>query len=245
VPDLDVHQRGHTLVATISRGNGNRFTLEMISELARVVGDVRSHPGLRFVRIRAMGDSFCVGRDRPGSTLDELRDEAERIVALNESLRTSPLTIIAEVNGDAAGFGVGLVAASDIAVASRAARFWFPEIRSGLSPSVVIAWLTNTIGYKAAFDLVSTGEPIDAQRAASCGLITEAVPAASLEARVDERIDALAAMSQPAIREIKEFFVATRAMDGATAAAASVNALTVSALRVARERSGDPARKAT
>jgi methylglutaconyl-CoA hydratase len=238
VPDLDVRQHGHTLVATIQRGNDNLFTSEMISELARVVRDVRVHPSLLFMRIRAAGDVFCVGRDRSGSSLDELRGEAERIVDLNETLRTSPLTIIAEVNGDAAGFGVGLVAASDIAVASTDARFWFPEILGGLAPSVVIGWLAHTIAYKAAFDLVTTGEPIDAQRAASCGLITEAVPRVSLEARVDERIEILAAMSPPALREVKEFFAATRTMDAATAAAASVNALTVSALRVAREHSG-------
>jgi methylglutaconyl-CoA hydratase len=237
VPDLHVSQRGHTLLATIQRGNDNLFSCEMISKLARAVREVRADPALRFVRIRAVGDSFCVGRDRPGSTLYELHEEAEYIVDLNETLRTSPLTIIAEVNGDAAGFGVGLVAACDIAVASTDARFWFPEILSGLAPSVVIGWLVHTMDYKAAFDLVTTGETMDAQRAQSSGLITEAVPPVILEARVNERIEILSSMSPPALREIKEFFAATRPMDAPTAAAASVNALAISAFRVAGERS--------
>lgn len=235
--DLDVSQRGNTLIATIQRGNDNLFTSEMISKLARAVREGRADPAIRFVRVRAAGDVFCVGRDRTGSILDELREEAERIVDLNETLRTSPLTIIAEVNGDAAGFGAGLVAACDIAIASTDARFWFPEVLSGLAPSVVIGWLVHTIDYKAAFDLVTTGEPMDAQRAESCGLITEAVPKATVEARVDERIEILSSMSPPGLREIKEFFAATRPMDAPTAAAASVNALTISALRVAGERS--------
>jgi methylglutaconyl-CoA hydratase len=236
VPDLDVSERGHTLIAKVQRRDDNEFTSEMISKLSRVVRDARAYRSLRFVRIRAAGNVFCGGRERTGSTPEELRAEAELIVDLNETLRTSPLTIVAEVNGDAAGFGVGLVAASDIAVASMEARFSFPEILGGLAPTVVISWLAQTLPYKLAFDLVTTGEPIDAQRAASWGLITEAVPSHGLEARVDERIEGLAALSTPALREVKEFFAASRGMDAASAAAASINALTVSALRVGSER---------
>ena len=236
MPDLDVSERGPTLIAKVQRRDDNEFTSEMISKLSRVVRDARAHPSLRFVRICAVGNVFCGGRERTGSSPEELRAEAERIVALNETLRASPLTIVAEVNGDAAGFGVGLVAASDIAVASTEARFWFPEILGGLAPTVVISWLAHTLSYKAAFDLVTTSEPIDAQRAASWGLITEAVPRNGLEARVNERIEGLAALSAPALREVKEFFAATRGMDPPSAATASINALTVSAIRVESER---------
>lgn len=236
MPDLDVSERGHTLVAKVQRSNDNKFTSEMISELSGVVRDARAHPSLRFVRIRGAGNVFCAGRERAGTTPEELRSEAERIVDLTETLRTSPLTIVAEVNGDAAGFGVGLVAASDIAVASTEARFWFPEILGGLAPTVVISWLAHTLSYKTAFDMVTTSEPMDAQRAASRGLITEAVPRSGLEGRVDERIEGLAALSPSALREVKQFFAAMRGMNAATAATASINALTVSALRVASER---------
>jgi methylglutaconyl-CoA hydratase len=170
-----------------------------------------------------------------------LRGEAARIVRLNETLVTSPLTVIAEVHGDAAGFGAGLVAATDIAVAAEDARFWFPEILGGLAPSIVISWLAKTIPHKVAFDLVTTGDRIDAREAQRLGLVTAVVPAPELEAAVDERLKRLSAMSEGAIKEIKQFFVRIRGLDPAASATASVEALALSAVRnkADKERAGD------
>jgi methylglutaconyl-CoA hydratase len=230
--DLDLEHRGHTLVATAGR---DVFTSAMIHELTAAVAGAATTPALRFVRIRARGDVFCVGRERGGRTPQDLRREARDIVCLNETLRTSPLTIVCEVNGDAAGFGAGIVAASDVAIASRAARLWFPEILAGLAPTVVISWLAAAVPHKAAFDLVATGDAITAEEAARLGLFTRAVPADALERTVDEHIERLAGADPIALREIKEFFVGTRTMGPVAAAAASVDALTISALRLAGE----------
>jgi methylglutaconyl-CoA hydratase len=233
---LDIERRDDTLIATARRGDENLFTSEMVVGLTSAVQDAGSEDSIRFVRIRSGARVFCVGRERGGSTPEELRTAAQNIVALNETLRTSPLTIVAEVNGDAAGFGAGIVAACDMAVASREARFWFPEVLAGLAPSIVISWLARTIPYKHAFDMVTTGKKIDAEQAATWGLVTEAVPAEAVGDTVDERLTALARSNTAAQREIKRFFASTRTMDAAAAASASVDALTVSALRGAAER---------
>jgi methylglutaconyl-CoA hydratase len=236
--DIDLEQRGHTLVATTGR---DVFTSAMIHELTSAVAGAASTPSLRFVRIRARGDVFCVGRERGGRSAQVLRREASDIVRLNEMLRTSPLTVVCEVNGDAAGFGAGIVAASDVAIASRDARLWFPEIVAGLAPTVVISWLAAAVPHKAAFDMVTTGDAITAEDAARLGLLTRAVPADELERTVDEHIERLAAADPIALREIKEFFVAARTMGPVGAAAASVDALTISALRLVGERgAGSP-----
>jgi methylglutaconyl-CoA hydratase len=230
--DLDLEQRGHTLVATAGR---DVFTSAMIHELTAAVAGAATTPALRFVWIRARGDVFCVGRERGGRTPQDLRREARDIVRLNETLRTSPLTIVCEVNGDAAGFGAGIVAASDVAIASRAARLWFPEILAGLAPTVVISWLAGAVPHKAAFDLVATGDAITAEEAVRLGLVTRAVPADALERTVDSHIERLAGADPIALREIKEFFVGARTMGPVAAAAAAVDALTISALRLAGE----------
>jgi methylglutaconyl-CoA hydratase len=234
--DLDIERRDDTLIATARRGDGNLFTSEMIVGLTSAVQSAASEGSIRFVRIRSGAAVFCVGREREESTPEELRTAAQNIVALNEALRTSPLTVVAEVNGDAAGFGAGLVAACDLAVASRDARFWFPEVLAGLAPSIVISWLAHTIPYKHAFDMVASGNKIDAEQAATWGLITEAVAAEDVVDTVDDRLGALARTNASAQREIKRFFASTRTMDAAAAASASVDALTVSALRGAAER---------
>lgn len=229
---LEIERRGATLVATVERGEQNSFSGEMIDALADAIDGAGDDGSTVFVRLRARGDVFVLARDREGTTPDELRAEAARIVRINETLRTSPLISIAEVNGDAAGFGVGIVAASDIAVASTAATFRFPEITYGLAPTVVISWASKVLPGKRAFEMAVTGEPIDAETAERIGLITEAVPPDRVEARVDERIAAMQGSSPAALREIKRFFVHVRGMDPASASSSSIDPLVLASLRM-------------
>lgn len=223
---------GPVLTATIDAGEGNRFTREMMDALLSSVADAGRDDRIRFLRVRSVGPAFCLGRQKGGTSLDEVRAMAARIPAINEALRTSPLTVIAEVQGDAAGFGVGLVAASDIAVAAEGATFAFPEIRSGFAPAVIVSWARFVLPPRLLFDMVSTGDPIDARSARDAGLITEVVAAGELRGRVDERLDRLSEVDPYALRELKRFLVHTRAMDPATAASAAVDNLTISAMRV-------------
>jgi enoyl-CoA hydratase/carnithine racemase len=133
--------------------------------------------------------------------------------------------VVAEVQGDAAGLGVGLIGSSDVAVAADGARLSFPEILAGYAPVVVVGWLPYAVPRKRAFDMVATGAWVDAQTALADGLVTEIVGRDRLEARVDERIAELAALDATALRDIKSFIARTRAMDPASAAAASVDGL--------------------
>lgn len=231
---LEIERQGATLVATVERGDQNSFSGEMIDAVADAIDEAARDGSTRFVRIRARGPVFCLGRDRQGNTPEELRAEAGRIVRVNETLRTTPLVTIAEVHGDAAGFGCGLVGACDVAVASEGARFWFPEIATGLTPTVVIGWASKLLPAKRAFDMVVTGEPIDAVTAARVGLITEAVPGGQLVGCVEQRIAAMAACDPAAVRDVKRFFAQVRTMDGPSAAQASIDPLVLASLRLQR-----------
>jgi methylglutaconyl-CoA hydratase len=232
VGGLRLETAGPTLTATIDAGEGNLFSREMMDALVDAVAEAGRTDDIRFVRLRAAGDTFCLGRAKGGATPDELRGMARRIATVNETLRTSPLTVVAEVNGPAAGFGVGMIGASDIAVASSSATFAFPEIKSGFAPAVVISWARFQVQSRLLYDMVSLGEPVDAETALRAGLVTEVVEPDRLAARVDERLSALEAVDTFALREMKRFLVFTRAMDPATAAQASVDALVFSGLRV-------------
>jgi enoyl-CoA hydratase/carnithine racemase len=156
-----------------------------------------------------------------------VRRTAGGIAALNETLQTTPLVTIAEVQGDAAGFGAGVVGNCDVAVASDGARFSFPEILAGYAPTIVMSWLPRAIPRRRAFEMVTTGEWIDAATALRDGLVTEVVAADALAARVDERIAQLSQLPATALRDIKAFLGRTRSMDPATASAASVDSLVV------------------
>jgi methylglutaconyl-CoA hydratase len=232
VEGLRLEASGPTLTATIASGEGNLFSREMMDALVDSVEEAGRQEQLRFVRLRAEGASFCMGRVKGGATPDELRSMAQRISTVNETLRSTPLTVIAEVNGDAAGFGVGMIGASDIAVAADGAAFSFPEIKAGFAPAVVISWARFMMPPRLVYDMVSTGDAIDAGRALEAGLVTEVVGADALADRVDERLARLTEVDAFALREMKRFLIFTRAMDPATASKASVDSLVFSGLRV-------------
>ena len=239
---LTIERREHTLVATVERGEGNRFTPAMIAELGDALERATRDPELRFLRLRARGRDFCLGREAPGDgdrpSPDAVRAVAASIVKLNELCQTGPLVVVAEVQGDAAGFGAGLVGNADVAVAAASAQLAFPEIRAGYAPAVVLSWLPRAVPRKRAFDMVATGRWVDAERAARDGLLTEVVSEDRLEARVDERIAELAALPAAALRDVKAFFASTRGMDPAAAAAAAVDALVVGVLRASEVTGG-------
>ena len=235
--DLVIERRDHTLAATADAGEDNAYSPAMIGRLRDAIADAAADPEMRFVRLAARGPAFCLGRGAPAATgngapgPDALRALAGSIVALNELLQTTPLVVVAEVQGDAAGFGVGLVGNADVAVAAEHARFCFPEILNGFAPSIVMSWLPANVPRKRAFEMVATGAWTDAPTALRDGLLTEVVPAGRLEARVDERIEELARVNASALRDVKTFLGRRRAMDAASAAHASVDALVVGALR--------------
>jgi methylglutaconyl-CoA hydratase len=230
VDGLAIERRDATLVVTIDHGDENLFSVAMVDEFAREIRAAPAHPELRFVRLRSRGDVFCLGRegaapDAPRPKPRAIQAVAAAIVELNELLQTTPLVVVAEVQGDAAGLGVGLVGCADVAVAAERVRFSFPEILAGYAATVVLGWLPHAIPRKRAFEMVSTGAWVDVETALRDGLITEVAPAAGLEERVDERIAQLAALDAKGLRDVKTFLARTRAMDPPSAAAASIDSL--------------------
>jgi methylglutaconyl-CoA hydratase len=233
---LQVDRRDDTLVLTIDRGDGNSFTGDMMRALVETVGRASQDSDLRLLRIRAEGDCFCLGRDQEGETTDELRRTAASIVAANEAVRTSPLVSVCEVRGDAAGFGVGVVAACDVAVAAESVEFWFPELEAGLAPTVVLSWLPRLLTPKQAFELVATGRRFSAAEAAVAGLVTEVVPDQDVGSRTEDWMTLLAQRDGAALRDMKAFLSLTRSMDDPSAARSAVDALAMGAARKKRQQ---------
>ncbi|CAJ1501084.1 enoyl-CoA hydratase/isomerase family protein [[Mycobacterium] burgundiense] len=157
------------------------------------------------VVIESNAESFCLGRERSAATVHELPGEVERLVAVNQALRNTRLVSIAKVQGDAAGFGVGLAALSDIALAASTAKFSFPEVNIGLAPVLVLAWLPQLVGRREAFRLTATGAAISAARAAELDIISESVDAAGLDERVAAVVETLLPHDPRVHQEIRDF----------------------------------------
>src|SRR3954471_5802334 len=101
------------LEVVIDRPPDNLLTVGLCAELTELL--LNPPPGAHVLRLRAAGEVFCLGRERAGTTPAELRAETRTLVSLHRALRDTPLVTVAEVNGDAAGFGVGGLAALDLA----------------------------------------------------------------------------------------------------------------------------------
>lgn len=214
----------------LDRTPDNLMTVPLCTRLTELL--LRPPEGAHVLRLRSAGEVFCLGRERPAASPGALREETRVLVELHRALRTTELVTIAQVHGHAAGFGVGMLAACDVAVATEDAEFWFPEVDIDLAPAIVLAWLPKIVGEREAFWLTATGEHLPAARAKRLGLVNEVVADRdALKAEVERRIAALRAHSPRVHTEIKEMLRLARVVDEDTALDASVDRLVVAALR--------------
>lgn len=226
---LTLERREGVVTATIHRPPRNLLSEEVCRGLSAVLLD----PGasVHVLHLRAAGEVFCLGRERGADEPAALRDEVDALVALNQALSHCPVVTVAEVAGDAAGFGVGLAALCDITFAADTARFWFPEVEIDLAPAVVLSWLAPAVGRKRAFHLTATAARIDAARAQELGLVTEAVAPAELAATVEAAIDRLRSFSPSVHGRIKRFLDVTAGMNEGQAYALATEQLILGSMQ--------------
>ena len=229
--DLTISEcRDGVVDVVIDRSPDNLMSVEMCSKLTTLATDPPADAHI--LRLRAVGEIFCGGRDRAGTDPADLVAETRILAGLHRALRESRLVSIAEVHADAAGFGVGLIAACDVSIAVRDAAFWFPEIGINLAPALVLAWLPRMVGERDAFWLTATGERISAERAERLGLINEVVAGEdALTEAVTRRISTLRAHNPRIHAEIKSMIRTFNALDENQALETSIHRLTVGALR--------------
>jgi methylglutaconyl-CoA hydratase len=220
------------IVVELDRGPDNLWTLADLRELMTVLTDPPE--GAHVLRLRSRGEAFCLGRERGGTSTAPgvVRGEAETLVAVTRAMRSTRLVTVAEVQGDAAGFGVGMLAACDVSVAVADARFSFPEVGIGLAPALVLAWLPRLIGERQAFWLTATGEKISAARALELGLLNAVVASAEeLTKDVDERVALLRSRSPRVHADIRDMLRAFGAVGDDQALDMSIDRLVVGSLR--------------
>ncbi|HKW34334.1 MAG TPA: enoyl-CoA hydratase/isomerase family protein [Candidatus Acidoferrum sp.] len=191
-------------------GRGNEVTGAMLDAMLAELRAEASTPVARVLRIRARGKVFCSGRERTGRDAASLRKEAERLIEFQHTLRTSPVISIAEVQGDALGFGFGLAIACDFALVAENASLALPDMRSGLAPSDVAAYLGEYALPRVAFPLVLFGDPISPVRALQVGLISQICAPEELVGEANALVARILRLDSAAVRRCKEFFSAAQ-----------------------------------
>lgn len=201
---------GGVLRLTLNRpAQFNALSAAMMAALTGELDAAAADPAVRAVVIAAAGKAFCAGHDLKqmagGSLADyqQLFADCSRLMLRIQSL---PQPVIARVQGIATAAGCQLVAACDLAVAVESARFAVSGINVGLFCSTPGVALSRNLGRKAAFEMLVTGEFIDAQAALARGLINRVAPAEALDAEVNQLAAAIVAKPAAAIALGKQLF---------------------------------------
>lgn len=203
---LSIWREGSVLHVRINRPEvRNAFNDELIASLTETFSGVDTD--VRAVVLGGEGKAFCAGGDldwmrrAAAYTEDENYHDALKLGALFGSIATCRVPVIARVHGAAFGGGSGLVAASDIAVATSNALFAFSEVRLGLVPGTISPFVIPKIGAGHARALFATGEAFGADHALRIGLIHEV--AEDIDAAIAKKLEAILAAGPKAIDSAK------------------------------------------
>lgn len=166
----------------------NAFNEVMLDELIKVFRDLKKRKGtVRVVILTGNGKSFCAGADlnwmkkMMDFSYEENLKDSYQVSECMYLLYSLPMPTIARVNGAAIGGGMGLVAASDIAIACQEAVFSLSEVKLGLVPACISPYVIKRAGESKCRELFLSGERISAEKALSAGLINESVPRIQLD----------------------------------------------------------------
>jgi enoyl-CoA hydratase/methylglutaconyl-CoA hydratase len=201
-----VHYRVDDSVASLvldSQHNRNALSKQLVAELFAGLERAEADPEVKVVLIRAEGRTFCSGADLSEASGEGMEKAAGVLVELQRRIATLAKPVVARVHGNVRAGGIGIVAASDIAVSATDATYAFTEVRLGLTPAAISLSVLPRMTDRAAARTFLTGEVFDGRAAERHGLVTLAVPEDELNSEVDEICAALAKGHPQGLRETK------------------------------------------
>ena len=202
---------GGVLRLTLNRPKKmNVLSDEMLVALQAEVDAAAQDEAVRVVVIAGAGRAFCAGHDlrqmRANADMAYLQRLFRDCTKLMLSLQRLPQPVVARVHGIATAAGCQLVSMCDLAVAADDATFGINGINVGLACSTPSVGLTRNIGRKDAFEMLVTGEFIDARAAHQRGLVNRVVPAADLDAEVGRLLEPILAKPRRIVALGKQLF---------------------------------------
>lgn len=209
-----VHSETLNGVTTITFGHpkGNSLPAGLLLELARTITAAGKNPNARVVLLQSEGSgAFCGGASF--EELQKISNEASGkrffmgFVNLIIAMIRCPKFIVTRVQGKTVGGGVGIVAASDYAIAAEGASVRLSELAVGLGPFIVGVCIEKKIGAGAFGPMAVDAEWRTAQWGLQHGLYAEVHPdIASLDVAVGKRVATLSASNPEAMAQLKSVF---------------------------------------
>ena len=189
-PTMCVVSGGVATITLDAQERRNAFGRALMDSLMGDFEAALADPAVRVIVLTNAGPVFSAGADvKEGHDPDipwplpyhQILDAVDR----------SPKPVVARVAGHAAGGAACLVAMCDISVVVDTARIGITEVRLGMPPVDVVAYLASRVPYRFLLEALLGGEMMPAERAVQLGLANVAVPAADLDATVQRYVDTL------------------------------------------------------
>ncbi len=177
---LEINYKVENSVATITLNRPekrNALNDSLINSIKEYLNEANNDNTLQAIIIRGEGKDFCSGADLSAlqkiaeSDILENLEDANNLAELFILIRKVKIPVIAAVHGRALAGGCGLATACDIVLATKSARFGYPEVKIGFVPAMVMAILRRNLSEKRAFELITKGFDFSSDEAERIGLI--------------------------------------------------------------------------
>jgi methylglutaconyl-CoA hydratase len=207
---IDIEQRGAVRWLWLNRPDvRNAFNEVLIDEIAAAFAQVEADAATRVVVVAARGTAFCAGADlnwmrsMAGFGHAENHADALKVARMFHAVHACSRPVIARVQGDAYGGGVGLAAACDIVIAADGANFGLSEVRLGIVAATISPHLVRAMGARQAARYMLTAEKFNAARARELGLVHEITKPKALDEEVERQARVLLSASPAALAATK------------------------------------------
>jgi enoyl-CoA hydratase/carnithine racemase len=187
--------------------SGNALDRQMVEAITASVDRANSDETCRVIVISASGSDFCKGMDfeafLDGSS--DIRARGEAYAQCLSSISNSAKPVIACVEGNVTGGGVGLAAACDMVLALDRTVFTLPEVLIGMIPAVITPFLMRRMSAARVKYLTLSSRPLDANEAKTFGLVDEVV-SGDMDDVLNMQLRRLFCSSPAALSEAKGYF---------------------------------------
>ncbi|MCM0610064.1 MAG: enoyl-CoA hydratase [Ideonella sp. WA131b] len=188
----------------------NALSEGLLAALQAALDRVAADERVRVVVIAAAGRAFCAGHDLKEMRAEPTQAYYERLFAqcgrMMMTIQKMPVPVVARVQGIATAAGCQLVAMCDLAVAARGTKFAVSGVNLGLFCSTPSVALSRNLPRKAAFEMLVTGDFIDADEARARGLVNRVAEPAELDAEIERLVARIVAKPKVALAMGKQLF---------------------------------------
>lgn len=191
---IEVDGRGVATLWLDRAEKHNAMSGRMIDELAMAAKRLAEDRQVRVVVLAARGKSFCAGgdlrwmQDQMAAGSEERRAGARKLAMALYALNTLPKPLIARVQGNAFGGGIGMMAVADVAIGAAGAKFGLTEVKLGLIPATISPYVLARMGETHARKVFMSARIFGAQEAEKMDLLSRVVAEGELDAAVEEEV---------------------------------------------------------